>query len=812
MNKPLTPSGLLIMQPSKIENRVPIREEKFAFFLTFFIFSTVYAEEKYDLSLLENVGDVSKSDVSTFNNGNDVLPGEYTLSVIVNDNQFDDQAVIYKKTPNNKVNAVFSCEKLKQWRIVIEHCLKDSHEITDYIKEAKVDIDQGDNTLSITVPQKYYSTNRRIDIAEPIDWDNGINAAFSNYTVNTDSTRTQGSAAENSVYGNFINGINFGGFRLRNDGFFTKSSSSSARYTSSSNYLEHDIDLLRSEVSVGDFFTSGQLFAAQNLRGVSLTTNTAMLPYSELTYVPIISGTAKSNATIIIKQNGFVIATRKVPPGPFALTDIPASSSAGDLDISIVETGIGTRHIIQPYNTVNVLVPEHAFRYSLYTGRNRSILNSPQLIETNAIYGISNTITLLGGMQYTQNYRNTATGLGANVRWFGGVYATVNNSKSNGPYHVQHEGTMVKGGLSHSFSTTNSYLYITGEHRLTEGYTEFAESIADSNTNRYQSRYTLQLSQPIREINVSLNMTQQYGFNHEKSHSFGGGLSFNINKIQIMANASMQSGSQSDSTISLNISLPLDQGSRNYLNYAQSHSKSGGIDNRLSVSGSTLDDDSLSYDAGISSAENERQYDSSLNWVTSKGNVNASWNQSAQSNELTLGVSGAMVAHKHGLTLGQSLGQSNILVHTDHVSGLHVSNSPNISTDYFGNALITGVIPYHYNEVALSADGIKKQVEIDSNVYQSSPRSGAITEVSMQAYYKEVHYAHIEISDSPIAFGTIVYDAEGKKVGIASAGGLTALNLRGSHWPFHILNSDTRCSIELQDADKNANIWNLLCK
>lgn len=90
-------------------------------------------------------------------------------------------------------------------------------------------------------------------------------------------------------------------------------------YVSSTSYISHDVDALRSTAVAGDFFTSGDLFPSQNLRGVKLATSTDMRSNAQRTYAPVISGVAKSNATVIIKQNDLVIATRKVTPGPFAL-------------------------------------------------------------------------------------------------------------------------------------------------------------------------------------------------------------------------------------------------------------------------------------------------------------------------------------------------------------------------------------------------------------------------------------------------------------------------------------------------------------
>lgn len=779
------------------------------FSLLFFIFSAANAEEKYDLSLLENVGGVSIKDAAEFDKGNDVLPGEYTLTVYLNDKELQGQNITYKKISADKISAVFSCSTLKKWGMKIEHCFDEPRPLTDYIAESSVELDQGENTLSITIPQKYQNMTSENDLPPPEAWEDGIAAAFTSYNLNYDDAR--GTTRVKNLYGNFANGVNLAGFQFRNNGFMTKTDGTGLRYVSSTNYLRHDVDALRSTAVVGDFFTSGELFAAQNLRGVKLATSSEMLSNAQRTYTPVISGVAKSNATIIIKQNDLVIATRKVTPGPFALNNIPASSNSGDLDISVVEANGETRHFVQPYYTVNLLVPDKVFRYSVYLGRNRNLDASPQLLETNSLYGVTNAITLINGFQYANHYRNIASGAGANIRWLGGLFATVNQSQSD--FSRKKQGYVIKSGLSHGFSATDSYLYLTAENRLSRDYADFEEAVKATPKSDYKSRYVLQLNQQLADVNVTVNYTQQYGFADEMSRAIGGSVTFSLGNMQFIASVNHQYGSSADNTVSFNVSLPLGKENNHYLNYNQAHGAT--TDNRLSLSGSLLDDDSLSYDSGISSAAGGRQYDSSLGWSTSKGVLRAGWSQGPDSKVFTAGLDGAMIVHHRGVTLGHPLGTSAALIHTDGVSGLHITNSADVTTDYFGNAIVNNLTPYRYNDTSLSSEGLNQQVEIDSNIYQNAPRAGAIVEVDTKARRVQIQYAHIDSAKGEaVPFGTQFYDADDKPVGIVSAGGLIALDVREHRWPYHAgdASSDSTCSVDLSGVNKKQHIWDLKCR
>lgn len=784
-------------------------KKKSFFSLLLFIIPIAHSEEKYDLSLLEDVGGVSIKDAAAFDKGNDVLPGDYTLTVYLNGKELQGQQITYKKISADKIGAVFACDTLKKWGVLIEECYDDPRPLTDYIPEASLDLDQGENTLTITIPQKYQYIISENDIAPPEEWEEGINAAFTSYNLNYDDTRS--TTRVKTLYGNFSNGINLAGFEFRNNGFMTKSSDTALRYVSSTNYISHDVDALRSTAVVGDFFTAGDLFSSQNMRGIKLGTSSDMLSNAQRSYAPVISGVAKSNATIVIKQSDLVIATRKVTPGPFALKDIPASSSAGDLDISVVEASGETRHFVQPYNTVNILVPENVFRYSVYLGRNRSLHSSPQLLEANTLYGATNAITLINGFQHANYYLNLASGVGGNMRWLGGVYATVNQSQS--AFRQKKQGYVIKSGLTHSFSKTDSYLYLTAENKLSRGYAEFEDAVKASTRRDYKSRYALQLSQQLGEVSVTANYTQQYSFEHEMSRAIGGSVVFSLWNMQVISNINHQYGNSAENSVSFNVSIPLGKEEKHYLNYNQSHGAS--TDSRLSLSGSMLDDDSLSYDAGASSTAGQRQYDSSLSWNASKGILRAGWSQGDDNRELTVGLDGAMIAHHHGITLGQPLGTSTALVHTDGIAGLHITNVNDVTTDYFGNAIVNNLSPYRYNETSLSSEGLNQQIEIDNNVYQNVPRTGAIVEVDTKARRVQIQYAHIYSANGDAEpFGTPVYDADNQRVGIVSAGGLIALDIRDHRWPYHArdTSADSDCSIDLNAVNKKKHIWELQCR
>lgn len=83
-----------------------------------------------------------------------------------------------------------------------------------------------------------------------------------------------------------------------------------------------------------------------------------MLPSSLTGFAPVVRGVAKSNATVIVRQNGYIIYQSAVPQGAFALKDLNTTNSGGDLDVTIKEEDGSEQHFTQPYASLAILKRE----------------------------------------------------------------------------------------------------------------------------------------------------------------------------------------------------------------------------------------------------------------------------------------------------------------------------------------------------------------------------------------------------------------------------------------------------------------------
>ncbi|MBA1733864.1 fimbria/pilus outer membrane usher protein, partial [Escherichia coli] len=105
-------------------------------------------------------------------------------------------------------------------------------------------------------------------------------------------------------------------------------------------------------------WTASDIFDSTQIRGARLYTDNDMLPASQNGFAPVVRGIAKSNATVIIRQNGYVIYQSAVPQGAFEITDLNTASTGGDLDVTIKEEDGSEQRFTQPYASLAILKRE----------------------------------------------------------------------------------------------------------------------------------------------------------------------------------------------------------------------------------------------------------------------------------------------------------------------------------------------------------------------------------------------------------------------------------------------------------------------
>lgn len=138
--------------------------------------------------------------------------------------------------------------------------------------------------LKLTFPQAILKHEARGYIP-PEEWDNGIPAILINYDFSGNSDR--GDYASDSYYLNLRSGLNLGAWRFRDYSTWSRSGNSPGKIAHVSSTLQRVIIPFKSELTLGDTWSSSDVFDSVSIRGAKLESDENMLPDSQSGFAPL---------------------------------------------------------------------------------------------------------------------------------------------------------------------------------------------------------------------------------------------------------------------------------------------------------------------------------------------------------------------------------------------------------------------------------------------------------------------------------------------------------------------------------------------
>lgn len=174
---------------------------------------------------------------------------------------------------------------------------------------------------------------------------------------------------------------------------------------------------LRSTLSMGENYLSSSIFDSWRYTGLSLSSDDRMLPPALRGYAPEVSGIAKTNAKVVVSQQGRVLYETTVPSGPFRIQDL-SSAVTGKLDVKVEEQD-GTVQTFQVDTaTIPYLTRPGMVRYKLAMGRPSTYehhLQGPTFATGEFSWGIANSWSLYGGSILAGDYNAASIGIGRDL-------------------------------------------------------------------------------------------------------------------------------------------------------------------------------------------------------------------------------------------------------------------------------------------------------------------------------------------------------------------------------------------------------------
>lgn len=743
-------------------------------------------------------GNASTADLRTLLSNSNVSEGVQRVDLYVNQQRTGRRDITFKRNPRTDENEpCFNQEMLDQVGIDMSKlpapvsaqttCLR----LPEIVPDATVVYESAQLRLLLSIPQIYLNPSKR-GYVDPSLWDSGQTAAFVNYGVNVRRDQSKGMSATNNISADLRMGVNIGSWRIRNNSYYNSGTHRSSTFTSQNTYAQRDIVSLKSQLVAGQTYTRSPLFDSVRFLGVQMLSDDAMRPDSEQGYAPVIRGTAESNATVEVRQNGYVIYTTNVAPGPFAISDLSPSGSNGDLEITIIEADGSRRILRQAFSAPPLMVREGRLSYDMAAGQvrlNDDMQERPHFVSGSMLYGVSTNTTLAAGVQVSKDFNAYSLGVGMNTQ-LGAVSldATRSTSRIQGQ---QSQGTSMNMRYSKFIEATGSNLSINMRHDLSRGYRTLADHINASQAPSHlrletqrdsRQRIDANISQPVGGGNMYLNASYNKNWDNQSSNSLSVGYSNHIGKVNYNLSYTRTRNLQSsfgpsrshDNAIMLTLSIPLGSGPNAPQSFTTVNHDNTGNAVQAGASGLLPTKREISYAvAGGRTASGESTASVNIGTTTSFARMNAGYSYGNRHNSGNFSANGSFVAHSGGVNLGQALGETIMLAKVEPpVAGVGVSSHAGVKTGSNGYAIIPNATPYRSNHVSLDTRNAPKNAEFNNAVQQIVPTRGA---VALATFKAEVGYrVQFELRDeqgTSLPFGAMVRDASGQQLGMTDPRG-----------------------------------------
>ncbi|SDL58475.1 Outer membrane usher protein FimD/PapC [Pseudomonas libanensis] len=814
------------------------------------------ADIEFNTDVLD-LSDRTNIDLSQFARSGFILPGTYSMVVQINTQAISEQPVTFYP-PDDDPKGSQACltptlveqlglkavevAKLTGWRG--GECL----DIQD-LPGTQVSGDLATSTLSISLPQAYLEYSA-INWDPPSRWDEGVPGLLVDYNMTAQSIHQRNEGNRFNLSGNGTVGANAGAWRLRADwqGRVENGRRSAAgpqKLEWSRYYAYRAVPALKARLVVGENYLYSDLFDSFRFTGAALNSDESQLPPNLRGYAPEVVGVARTNAKVIVSQQGRVLYETLVAAGPFRIQDLN-DAVTGTLDVRVEEQD-GSVHTFQ-LNTAGVpyLTRPGQVRYKLASGRptNLQYGSDGNVFGTGEFsWGISNGWSLFGGGITDNNYRALSVGAGRDLLAFGAVSLDVtqshaslwNETFSGKSYRLQYsknfeeyDSQVTFAGYRFSeknFLSMSEYLdarhyglngELAGRHQH-NGIDEYGERWKPIGASK--ALYTVTVNKQFRDLGATVyasynkqtywNRPDTQRWNMSVSRYFNAGtvknLSLSLNLYR------SQEYNYSDNGMALTVSLPLGRSGTLSMDANKAAGK-----NTFSTRYSDRLDERNSYqlNAGNNAAGGYLshvgdQADIDVSASTQKGSYSS------------LGVSarggGTLTAHGAALHRTHSTGGTRLMVDTAGVPDVPVRGygSPTRSNAY-GKAVIADISSYQRTAASVDLERLPSNVEATQSVTQLTLTEGAIGYRSLEVISGEKAMAVLRLPDSSSPpFGATVKNLKQQDTGIVNDDGHVYLSgIRAGEQMIVSWGGVERCTLTLPavlPADGLTDALNLPC-
>ncbi len=510
-------------------------------------------------------------------------------------------------------------------------------------------------------------------------------------------------------------------------------------------------------------------------------------------------GVAKTNARVIISQQGRVLYETLVAAGPFRIQDLNDAVS-GRLDVRIEEQD-GTVHTSQ-VDTAGVpyLTRPGQVRYKLATGRPSNLqygADGNYFGSGEFSWGVSNGWSLFGGAITDNNYRALSVGVGRDLLAFGAVSLDATQSNAR-VWDETLSGKSYRLQYSKHFEEYDSQVTFAGYRFSEKNYLSMSEYLDARHYGRNgelagidengswkpiggsKALYTATVNKQFRDLGATVyaSYNKQTYWERPATQRWNVSVSryFNVGTVK---NLSLSLNlyrtldyNYKDNGMALTVSLPLGRTGTLSLDANRAAGE-----NRYSTRYSDRFDERNSYQLNASN----KAASGYLSHVGDYADIDLAASQQ-EGNYTSLSVSarggGTLTQHGAALHRTNSTGGTRLMVDTGGVPDVPVRGygTPTRS-NVFGKAVISDVGSYQRTAASVDLESLPGNVEATQSVTQLTLTEGAIGYRSLDVIAGEKAMVVLRLPDgSSPPFGAVVKNIKQQDTGIVNDGGQVYLS------------------------------------
>jgi len=355
---------------------------------------------------------------------------------------------------------------------------------------ASVSPNPASQMVSVLVPPAAVLEDR-----DPARYSQTGTAALLNYSGYESRYR---SAGGHSLFRNISldGGVNVAGWMVRGARSFSQSSHGGSSAGNIWLYAQRAFPGIRKLFQVGQINFSNDILTGAPLDGIQLMPESGLNNDNGVS----VSGIAPADQSRVeVRQNGMLILSTLVPPGPFTLNNLPVINGASDLTVIVTAPDGSSSSRTVPAASFHRRVAQVPDGYSLAVGRLRSAANAgprqrPWVISLSNGVSLSPSVLLQGGGVVSGTWH----GLGSSLNWapLDNVSTGVNIATAR---DTRHHRQGIKAGVFAGWQMPYGLSLHGDLDAYTPGYRELQDSVWDApgNYNNYSASLSAGWSHPV---------------------------------------------------------------------------------------------------------------------------------------------------------------------------------------------------------------------------------------------------------------------------------------------------------------------------